>query len=214
MNATRARHSDELRFLIGVAAVCAAVIGGQILIGCYAMLAKSNFREVVPQKVYRSAQPSVADLRKWAQRYGIKTLINLRGYHGGELREQEKKVAKELGISYAELNLRANEMLPPNQLKELVHVIETAEPPVLVHCRRGVDRAGTASALATMAIGGQSFQQARWQAYVAPGPWKRLKAGNYGHVSDVLAQYEWFCKRSNIDTGGWEQFKTWALGQE
>jgi len=193
-------------------AVCTVVIAGQILIGTHTIVGQSNFRQVVPGKVYRSAQPSLDELRTWAKRYGIRTVINLSGYTPVrvEAQQEERNFVGELGLTYVGLGVRVDAVPSAERLREMIHAIETAEPPLLIHCYRGIDRSGTVSAMAAMALGQQSFEQAKWQAYVAPGPWKRWQEGNYMHISDVLLEYERFCGHNGLDTGGWEQFKSWA----
>ena len=171
---------------------------------------QGNFHEVVPQKVYRSGQCSASQLRKLIEQHHIKTVINLRGYHGKKAREAEIKLVDELGVKYVELDLKANALLPPELLRDLIGSIESAQTPLLVHCLRGIDRAGTASALAAMAIGSVEFDKAKWQAYVPLGPWKRRQKGNYAHISDVLVRYEQSCRRDGLSTDGWSQFKDWA----
>jgi hypothetical protein len=79
---------------------------------------------------------------------------------------------------------------------------------MLIHCRMGADRTGVASVLAAMAIGGQTYDQARSQLSI-----------RYFHVDDdpdhiegLLLSYEEHCKAKGVGTGGWSQFKAWALG--
>ncbi len=210
MIAKKTGNTRDLAFTCYVLTAFFAVIS--VLVAYYMILlwGQGNFREVVPQKVYRSGQCSASKLRNMIERHHIRTVINLRGYHGGEVREAEQKLVDELGVKYVELNLKANAPLPPELLAELIDSIEAAQTPLLVHCRHGIDRAGTASALAAMALGNMDFDKARWQAYVPVGPWKRQRKGNYAHVSDVLAHYEQFCLRNGQPTGGWSQFKDWV----
>lgn len=197
--------------LVRIVAVLVAV--GAVQTGLYVILftARGNFREVVPGKVYRCGQPSIEELGRRLERYEIATLVNLRG--GGELGAAEKELCGELGVEYVEINLSAYLQLSPELLRELTGIIDNAEWPLLMHCQAGVDRAGTASAMAAMAIGGEDFSRAKWQAYVPPGPWKRRKRWGYGHISDVLVRYERDCKSRGLNTAGWEQFKGWAAEQ-
>jgi len=176
----------------------------------------SNFEEVVPNKVYRSAQPTDEQLRQWAEQYGIRTIINLRGDDKKEVKNEEL-TAKELGIEMISMNISSRRLTAKYLLLELIEAIETSEKPLLLHCHSGIDRAGTASTFAAMAIGDIEYEKAKWQAYVAPGPWKRKKFHNrlypdyYGHISDVLKLYEHYCSNNNLQTGKWRQFKQWIL---
>lgn len=180
---------------------------------CFYMLffvMRGNFREVLSGRVYRSAQPSPKQLREWIEYYDIKTIINLRGHNGKTLREQEMQIAREFGVTYVEFNLKANDPMPSDLLRDLIKQIEKARTPLLLHCRHGVDRAGTASALAAMALGNEDFEKAKWQAYVPPWPWKRLGKTDYFHISDILTTYENYCKDNGLSTKGWQQLKNWA----
>jgi len=183
-----------------------------LLVGYYLLyfVVGSNFRQVVPDKVYRSAQPSISQLEKWVSRYGIKTVINLRG-DAGEITKAEQNLANQLGINFITIRLKAHAMPDPNTRRQLINALETAQQPILLHCQAGVDRSGTASAIAAMALGNETYEKARWQAYVPTGPWKRKERKNYTHISDILRFYERYCQRNNLDTNGWEQFKKWTL---
>jgi len=182
---------------------------------------KANFREVVPNKVYRSAQPSPKHLRKWVMRYGIKTVINLRG-SSEKVIEQEQSTADELGVKLVSIHLSGKRLATTSELAELIDALEKAETPVLLHCKSGVDRTGTASALAAMVIGNVDYNRAKWQAYVAPGPWKRKDFSkrrpnyihNYAHISDFFKLYENYCQRERLDTNNWQQLKRWAIEME
>ncbi|UCG57828.1 MAG: tyrosine-protein phosphatase [Phycisphaerales bacterium] len=203
------RHSGSRR----QQALLPVTIGVMVLCLAYYLLffvAGANFREVVSGRVYRSAQPSPGQLRQWMRRYGIRTVINLRG-DAGQITEDERAVADELGVEMIAISLSANRIPPKDRRAQLIRAIETAEQPILIHCAHGVDRAGTASALAAMAIGKMDYEKAKWHAYVPPGPWKRKQGSNYVHISDMLRLYESFCKRNGLDTNSWHQLKQWII---
>ena len=170
---------------------------------------KANFSEVVPQKVYRSAQPSPEQLKKWVRQYGIRTVINLRG-DTGKIAEDERAVASQLGAKMISIRLSASSLPTSSSLAKLIQTIETAEQPILIHCHGGVDRTGTASTLAAMAIGKADYDTAKWHAYVPPGPWKRKRKSNYVHISDIFKFYESYCQSNGLNTNHWRQFKQWA----
>jgi protein tyrosine phosphatase (PTP) superfamily phosphohydrolase (DUF442 family) len=182
----------------------------------FLFLANDNFREVVGQKVYRSAQPSPEQLKKWTQLYKIRTVINLRG-NAGKATDDLQEAADKLGVAVISIQFSAYELPPADSLTKLINTIEKSKLPILIHCRDGIDRTGTASAIAAMAIGNIDYDIAKWQAYVAPGPWKRKKLNNpdyeysYVHISDILKLYERYCRKNNIKTNGWQQFKKWAV---
>ena len=84
--------------------------------------AKANFREVVPRKVYRSGQPSPAQLRQWAGRHGIKTVINLRGDEE-QIIADERATAKELGLNMISICLSSRRLTARYLLVELIETL-------------------------------------------------------------------------------------------
>jgi protein tyrosine phosphatase (PTP) superfamily phosphohydrolase (DUF442 family) len=190
----------ELGFLIFVTF---AVVGGSY----GTMIARGNFHEVVPQRVYRSGQPTPEQLYGWINHYGLKTIVNLRGPTAPGAAE-ERTLAESMGVDEVCLELNAYEPMPGRKLVQLLDVLQTAKPPMLLHCYYGVDRAGTAAALAAWLLGHQPYDRAKWQAYVPPGPWKRH--GHSGHVSDVLTVYEDFCRARGLNPDDPSLLQHWA----
>jgi len=168
---------------------------------------RSNFREVIPQEVYRSGQPEPAQLRQWIQEYGIRTVINLRG-QTAELTSWEKSLADELGVELITFRISAYSLPARSELVGIIDSLEHCQLPVLIHCRHGVDRTGTVSALAAMICGQVSYDKAKWQAYVLPGSLKRR--GNANHISDLFDLYERYCESHGLDTNDWSRFKYWS----
>ena len=207
-NKIRAQKAKWRRTLLLIFLIVAVSIGYYI----YAFVFWSNLRVVVPQKVFRSAQPSPAQLKKWARLYGIKTVINLRGY-ARKATNDEQAAADELGITLVTIRFKSTSLPMRDSLDKLIKTLETAEQPILIHCRSGVDRTGTASTLAAMAIGKENYDTAKWQAYVPPGPWKRNSTNDFAHISDMFKLYEMH-RRENKTAGDWQDFKQWAASTD
>jgi protein tyrosine phosphatase (PTP) superfamily phosphohydrolase (DUF442 family) len=170
------------------------------------VIARGNFHEVVPHRVYRSGQPSPEQLRVWIQRYGLKTIVSLRGT-ASPVAAEEEAVATSMGADMVHLSLAAHELMSSQTLVQLIEVLQTAKEPMLIHCYHGVDRAGTASAIAAWLLGGQPYDRAKWQAYV-PGPWKHPSGAD--HISDVLTLYEDYCRDRGLSPDDPSLFKHWA----
>src|SRR4051812_4598231 len=67
----------------------------------------SNFHTVVPERCYRSAQPSATSLGRTIHAHGVRTVINLRGQNDGETWYQEEAVAiAEAGAALVSLDIR------------------------------------------------------------------------------------------------------------
>lgn len=112
-----------------------------------------NFHEVVPGEFYRAAQPTGKDLAEYQQKYGIKSIINLRGGNAGDAwYNEEIAAAQQLGITHIDFRMKGKRELSSDKALELVEVMKTAPKPVLIHCAAGADRTGLAAALYLMAV--------------------------------------------------------------
>ncbi len=128
------------------------IIASGVLIVCCIfsfLLFNNNFQEVVDGRIFRSAQLSGAKLEKHIRRYELKTIINLRGKNKGkEWYEREKEIAARNHVELYDLRLEALTLPAVSLLDPIVETLQSAERPLLIHCRSGVDRTGLVSALA------------------------------------------------------------------
>jgi protein tyrosine phosphatase (PTP) superfamily phosphohydrolase (DUF442 family) len=191
------------KFLIAISTLC--VLGLSYYIWTFVI--NSNFHEVVKGKIYRSGQPRPEQLCSWVNRYNIKTIINLRGPKAPHAAD-EAQLAKELNVRIVFIELSAYKLITCEQFNELLNVLETAQQPVLIHCKSGIDRAGTISTLAAWVVGGKDFETAERQMYLPPGPWKRRWFVS-PHISDTLEMYEDYCYRNKLDLDSMEEFDKW-----
>ena len=132
----------------------------------------NNFHTVSPKQVYRSAQMNKAELTRYVEEYGIKSILNLRGenlasgWHHAEL-----VTAAKLDVIHYDRSLGSGQKLTMEQMEELVTLLREAPKPVLIHCLGGADRSGLVSALYRFAIEGEK-----------PGEADRELSIWYGHV--------------------------------
>jgi protein tyrosine phosphatase (PTP) superfamily phosphohydrolase (DUF442 family) len=143
----------------------------------------TGFREVVPG-VYRDRQPAEDELSAAIEHHGIRTVVMLRRLTEGSAPTRRAALAAD--IAFVNVPMSAQRLPPADTLLALWDAIDTAERPLLLHCRAGVDRAGLASALVVLHDTGD-LAAARGQLALVP----------YGHtgwgtsaMDEVLDLYE------------------------
>lgn len=126
-------------FLIVLLVVCCAYVVIEI---------DGNFHVVEDGYVYRSAQLDGKELTNRVNEVGIKSILNLRGENRGEdWYETEVATSNSLGIKHLNYRMSAGESLNLDQMNEVLHIIENAPKPILIHCKAGADRTGLVSAI-------------------------------------------------------------------
>ena len=148
----------------------AMAIGGAI--GWHISL-NPRFSPVIENQVYRSAQLSASSLDAVIQAYGIRTIIALLGSEKGALwYENEKAVAERYQIQMLNIGFGSHELPQNNRLNQLVDALLSAPRPILLHCYRGADRSGMASAIALILNDASSLEtiekQFSWRFGVVP----------------------------------------------
>jgi len=178
---------------------CLLIEVGNLLFFC-------NVHVVVPGAVYRCAQPSGQNLEWLARKYGIRTVINLRGCREQQdWYRQEAQAANRLGISTEDVALSAGHLPPVQEIKRLVQVLDHSEYPVLFHCYRGVDRTGLASALALLLRTDVSLKEGRRALSLR---YVHLPWGRTGRLDEFFDLYEeWLKERGQAHSR--EAFRTW-----
>jgi protein tyrosine/serine phosphatase len=163
------------RYLAFVA--CAAALGcGLGALDNYAPLTVfDNFHAIEDGVAYRSAQLDADSLDLAFQRYGIRTVINLRGANEDEpWYRNEQAAADAAGVTLVNIAMSANALPSRESLLLLFDTFQTAEYPILIHCQAGADRTGAAAAIWRMEMRGDSRAAAMEQ--LSP---------RYGHVEAV-----------------------------
>jgi protein tyrosine phosphatase (PTP) superfamily phosphohydrolase (DUF442 family) len=203
---TKRPRNKQRRLLIAAAAVAILITAG-IAIYCKIYVVYSNFHVVVEHQVYRSARPNPARLQQWSGQYGIRTVINLEGGEGHEYFTENRTKMKELGIVEIAIKLASSRLPTSEQVHEMIDAIETCRQPMLIHCRAGAERAGLGSVIADMAIGGKDYASARGQ--LSP-LYLHLRHGK-DRAEGLVDQYEAYCSERHVGTGGWKEFRDWAM---
>lgn len=192
------------------AAAVGAVVG--LLLAGGADFANSlvgpNFHEVIPGQVYRCAQPSRQRLERDIARYGIRTVVNLRGpCEEAPWYLDEGRATSGHGVSLEDLSMSAGRMPSTHTVKQLVAVIEQSEPPLLFHCHRGIDRTGLACTMALILKNDVPLDE----ALRALSPrFAHIPMGRTGNMDRFFALYrEWL--RDTGHAHSREVFRGWCL---
>lgn len=148
--------STAANLLARTAALAAAILT------CHSCaVLNDNFRAVEAGSLYRSGQMADGRLERVLCRYGIQTVINLRGAQPDQAwYRNEVAVCNRMGVAHHDLSWTMSAAPEPESLARLLELFDTAERPILVHCQGGVHRAAVASA-AYRLIDGHSTAEAR-----------------------------------------------------
>jgi protein tyrosine/serine phosphatase len=117
-------------------------------------LAWSNFAAVVPGRLYRCNHPTPARLAALTRRYGLKTLINLRGETGNGSDALSRDAARQLGLEVIDAPLESRGAPQRERILNLHGIFLRMCAPALLHCKSGADRAGLAAGLFVLFQGG------------------------------------------------------------
>ena len=159
---------------------------------------RSNFHEVDPGRLYRSAQPTTYQLRRYIKEYGIKTVINLRRFKGRTtLGALEQKVCEEMGAKMVSIKAYSRQMPRPQTLRHFKEVFENIQYPALIHCKSGADRAGIGSALYLHWTKGVDLDKTGQLEFY---PYGHIKGGRTGLIDHFVKLYsEELSKSPSLD---------------
>ncbi len=134
------------------------VISITLLSGC------GNFHEVTPGSLYRSGQLSKTQFDHYIKKYGIKSVINLRGAsHGSKWYDEEMAVMKKDSIFHIDIRLSATIYVAPEKIDSIMNVSLALTRPLLVHCQGGADRSGLFCASWRLKVENSSIEKASKQ---------------------------------------------------
>jgi protein tyrosine phosphatase (PTP) superfamily phosphohydrolase (DUF442 family) len=127
--------------------------------------------------MYRSSQPSPAQIRKYQQRYGLRSIINLRGVHGYGSYALEKEACAQLGIALHDVKLYSRTPPEVEEVHAMKDLFARMEFPALLHCKSGADRAGLGAALYRILHLGHRVEDAMAELDWKYGHFKQARTG-------------------------------------
>jgi len=138
-----------------------------------------NFYRVTPD-LYRAAQPTAAAFKEY-ERFGIKTVINLRASHS------DRKLLTGSTLKLVEVPIKTWD-IDDEEVVAVLRLIRDEPKPILVHCQHGADRTGTIIAMYRMVNEGWSRDEAL----------DELRGGGYG-FHRIWKNIPKYLKEVNVD---------------
>lgn len=121
----------------------------------------TNFAVVEPGKLYRSNHPTPGNLRAFARKVGLKSLINLRGQAKNGSDALSREETKRLGMDFYDMAFESRGAPHKDRILRLAEILAGMRPPALIHCKSGADRAGLVAGLYVLINGGSTQQAVR-----------------------------------------------------
>jgi protein tyrosine/serine phosphatase len=125
-----------------------------------------NFGTVIPGKLYRCSHPTPGQIRRLTRRYGLTTVVNLRGPTVTGSYHLARDAAQKLGVAYIDLSLESRGAPHRERILRLHEIYRAMPGPGLLHCKSGADRAGLAAGLCLLFEGGtaaDALRQLSWR---------------------------------------------------
>ena len=150
----------------------------------------NNFHVVIPNELYRSGQLDAGDIAHYTNRYGLRSIINLRGDNSGNAwYDQEIQESKNAGIQHIDFRMSAKRILPREEALRLIDIMYKAPKPLLIHCNGGANRTSLAAALYFAAIKHADERTAESQLSILYGNFPTW-LGSKSRMSETFEQLE------------------------
>lgn len=154
------------------------------------IFAWGNVHTVLPDEVYRSAQLPSAQLERLLRQRGIQTVVNLRGCaQTFDWYQEECRVTRKCDAVQEDVCLSSGRLPSTAEIRRLVEVIDRSRYPILLHCYRGIDRTGLASAVVLLLRTDVSVKQARGQLGCQFGHFILGRTGYIDHFFDLYQEW-------------------------
>ena len=172
-----------------------------------------NFHKV-DEDLYRSAQPTKKQLENLIDKYGIKTVINLRGKEHIKDLKYEEDVTKEKGVELINIKLNSRGFPRKDDFLKLYEIFNSIKYPALIHCKSGSDRTGFVAALYLYLIKNKPLKKALKQLKFFP--FGHIKYSEAGKLDFIFEKYQEFNKKNPISFLDWikEHYDRDALSME
>ena len=161
----------------------------------------TNFSKV-DEGVYRSAQLTPWKLKKIIKKYGIKTIVNLRGTHKNYLYQKEKEICEKMGVKYIPFQISSRNLPKDYEIEELINIFKNEKRPILFHCKAGADRTGMVATLYHIINGMKKKEAIQKELKLRYGYLSLSKAGRIRKMFELYNEEEdfldWFRKNQHF----------------
>jgi protein tyrosine/serine phosphatase len=107
-----------------------------------------NWGVVESGRLYRSNHPLPWQLREAARRFGLRSVVNLRGHRQDCGSDQlGRAAAAALGLTHVDAPFESRGAPHRDRILRLAEIFRSLPEPVLVHCKSGADRTGLAAGI-------------------------------------------------------------------
>lgn len=169
-------------------------------------LAYDNTHEISPGRMWRTYQPSPAQLRRWRER-GVKTIVNLRGDNSSGRFFLEEEACATLGLKLVSFKVYSREAPSKETLFGARRLFDEIDYPALMHCKSGADRAGLMSTLYLFLHERRPLNEALAQLGFRYG---HVRHGKTGVIDRAFADYLAYAGARGIDLSDIEAFFKWV----
>ena len=145
-----------------------------------------NWGVVEPGRLYRSNHPQPWQLAGAMRRFGLRSVVNLRGQRvecGSDALSRE--AAQRLGLAHYDAPFESRGAPHKDRILRLAEIFERIEEPVLIHCKSGADRTGLAAGL-WLLLQGRSPEEAMAQLSLR---WGHISASKTGILDAFFRLY-------------------------
>lgn len=150
---------------------------------------------------YRSSHPSPSFIKKLHQQHGIKTILSMRGKDLSGAYLLEKEACDKYGITLINHPMSSRSLPDVDKILQAKHILETAEYPILLHCKSGADRAGMMSVFYKLFIEKEPINDALKQLSMKYGHFRWADTGKLDYFFDSYLEYK--TQHPNIEFIEW-----------
>jgi protein tyrosine/serine phosphatase len=173
----------------------------ELILGDHGFLRESfqNLHQI-SDEMWRSNQPSPAQIEEHARVRGIKTILNLRGPSTRGYYLLEKEACEAHGVELIDFQVFSRDTPTAERVLEAKALFDSIQYPALMHCKSGADRAGIMSVLYMIFRQGQTVQTATRQL---SKKYLHMREGKTGLLDAFFESYLSYAAENETD------FETW-----